>query len=171
MKNKGMRGFILGTVLGMAITAWAALAAPAFAQGAPGAEEPSAESVKYAVGVAGVCLGRHWDRPSCLRVVSESTLTLAANYAGDLQTQGHERVLEDLKQHCAAATAMTGEEDYPADAMTSAFKECAEIMLDIATKTGVMPDPSHYQLLVGAVLCLELDSRCTFIEQGLGRYR
>lgn len=130
--------------------------------------KPSEEAVIHAGRVAAACL-EGWETQSCLSTVSESNLVMAANYAAMLEKNAKTNAMEDLKQHCAASTAAT-QGEYPAYAMRSAFVECANIISDITYKTNISPDKSHYQLLVGAVLCLDGDHRCTAIEQGLARY-
>lgn len=129
---------------------------------------PSNVSINHAERVSKFC-PEHWETQECLSAVSESNLVLAANYAGVLEKRGKKSHLENLKQHCAAATAGSKGE-YPAYAMRSAFVECANIIVDISDATGIDPDKSHYQLLVGAVLCLDEDRRCDAVEQGLMRY-
>ncbi len=119
--------------------------------------------------IAQKCSGS-WEAQDCLKVLSQSTLVLASNYGADLKEQGNENAAENLKQHCAAATAATRME-VPADAMRSAMTECANIIFDISQKTGVKPDQSHYQLLVYPVMCLSGDANCPAVEKGLAEYR
>lgn len=138
------------------------LYSPAGAQNAP-SEKISAVATHHAKQVANHCVSQ-WEAQSCLSILSHSALILASNYASDLQD--HEQQTEDLKQHCAAATAATKGE-YPAYAMTSAYTECANIMTDIAEQTGIAPDPSHYQLLIGSILCLNKSTHCPQIETAL----
>jgi hypothetical protein len=127
--------------------------------------QASAESATYARLTSTHCLGR-WARQECLTSISQSTLVLAANYAGLLESHGLVDAVEEIKQHCAAATAGTKGE-YPAYAMQSAFTECANMIFDISEQTQVKPDLSHYQILVGAILCLSKDRRCAGIEKQL----
>ncbi len=126
-------------------------------------------SVIHAKQVAGACLGQ-WEAQGCLSAVSESTLVLAANYAGVLEAQGKKSAVEQIKQHCAAGTAAM-RENIPAYAMKSAWAECANMIYDVSETTGTVPDQSHYQLLAGPILCLEKDRRCADVEQGLKRYK
>lgn len=119
--------------------------------------------------MAPACVNK-WETQECLRATSQSALEMAATYAEKLDKAGHKDALEVLKDQCAAATAATRGQ-YPAYAMTSAYTECANIIVDISDETGINPDQSHYQLLVGAVLCLTKDPRCRVIEQGLNKYR
>jgi hypothetical protein len=124
---------------------------------------------KHARAVAGACLGQ-WKKQSCLKVVSRSALVLAANYAGRLQKQGHSNSVRTIKNRCAAATAAT-KRQYKAEVMRSAYAECANAILEVSNATGLKPDQSHYQLLVGPVLCIKGDRRCSAIERGLRQYR
>jgi hypothetical protein len=127
--------------------------------------QASAGIREQASAMANVCLD-NWQAPACLKAVSTSALVLAANYGTALQQGGHAAEAEEIKQHCAASTAAT-QGDYPAAAMKSAFTECANTVSDVAGKTGVNPDPSQYQLLVGPVMCLEGDPRCAAVTSGL----
>jgi hypothetical protein len=129
---------------------------------------PSKPSVEHAKQVSRACPGK-WEAQPCLKAVSESTLVLASNYAANLQQKGHPKQVEMIKEHCAAATAAR-QGEFPANAMRSAFVECANTIVDTTDQTGVAPDASHYQLLVGPVLCLDGDRRCAFIEDGLKKY-
>jgi hypothetical protein len=136
---------------------------PAAAQGSP-----SKISQQYASRVSGACLG-NWESQACLKAVSESSLAMVSRYAETLKSRGGSSALETLKQKCAASTAAITQ-NIPANAMRSAYTECANAIYDISEQTGVKPDQSHYQLLVGPVLCLSKDRRCSAIEQGLRRY-
>lgn len=118
--------------------------------------------------VARSCVG-NWESQECLAAVSRSALDLAARYAEELSNAGHDFAIELIKEHCAAGTA-AAEGEYPAYAMKSAWTECANIMSDISEATGLNPSTSHYQLLVGPVLCLDKDMRCKSVERGLSRF-
>ena len=131
--------------------------------------KPSVYSL-YAKDVATLCLNGRWETQQCLAAVSESSLVLAANYAETLSNAGHEFAVEEIKEHCAAGTAATKGE-YPAYALKSAWIECANTMYDLSETTGIEPNPSHYQLLVGPILCLEKDRRCQNVEVGLRRFQ
>ncbi len=131
--------------------------------------EVSPEVMQYARDISSHCV-KQWDKPVCLSEVSQATLILAANYAGDLQSSGMIGAVEQIKQHCAAATAAT-QGDYPAYAMKSAFTECANKIYDVSEQTSIKPDLSHYQLLIGAIMCLNKDRNCSSIEQQLGAYQ
>lgn len=139
------------------------LSVPALAQGAP-----SALSVEYARRVAVTCI-EAWDQPACLALMSSSNFALAGAYGTDLQNRGMEPAAETIKQHCAASTAAR-EQAYPADAVRSAFVECANTISDVAGQTGVKPDAGLYQLLVGSVMCLNHDRGCPTVEFGLKAY-
>ncbi len=143
-----------------ALLSLVSLAAPARAQ-----LDAPAGVKQEAAAIAGACLN-NWEAPACLKNVSGAALVLAANYGTALQQGGHTGEAEDIKQHCAASTAAT-QGDYPANAMRSAFTECANAISDIAAKTGVNPDPSQYQLLIGPTLCLSGDQRCAAVTSGL----
>lgn len=129
---------------------------------------PSKAATSHAGRVADVC-PEHWETPECLSAVSESNLVLVANYGATLDKRGKKKSLEQLKEHCAASTAGS-RGDYPAYAMRSAFVECANIIVDISNATRIEPDKSHYQILVGSVLCLDEDRRCSYVEEGLNKY-
>jgi len=131
--------------------------------------QASSASTQHAKIVSKACLGK-WETQSCLKAVSDSALVMISNYAAKLKKNGKGSSLETLKEHCAASTAASNGE-YPADAMVSAYVECANIISDINDATGLMPDQSHYQLLVGPVLCIRKDRRCAAIEEGLRKYR
>lgn len=134
------------------------------------AQNVSQTAQNFAGGVARACLDDAWESPACLRALSESNLTMAGNYAGALQQAGKGAAADKIKEHCAASTAAR-QQEFPAYAMKSAFIECANMISDIAESTAILPDQSQYQLLVGAVLCMEKDRRCTDINQGLRRYK
>ncbi len=128
----------------------------------------SSTSVAHAKLVSRACLG-NWESQKCLKAVSDSSLVMVSNYGAKLKRKGKTRSLETLKEHCAASTAASNGE-YPAYAMQSAYVECANIISDIVDETSIMPDQSHYQLIVGPVLCLYKDRRCKGIESGLRKY-
>lgn len=129
------------------------------------AETASPTASAHAGTVGAVCPGQ-WESQDCLKAVSESNMVLAANYMETLVNRNLKPESEKIKQHCAASTAAT-QGEYPAYAMKSAFTECANMISDVSDLTGVTPDVSHYQILVGSVLCMDKDQRCAVIEQGL----
>lgn len=118
-------------------------------------------------------LGQHcpgqWESPSCLKAVSESNMSMVSSYGGALQEGGKQQAAEQIKQNCAASTAAT-EGNYPAYAMKSAFIECANTISSVAEQTGVSPDLSQYQLLIGATMCLDKAEGCQNIEQSLRQH-
>lgn len=126
---------------------------------------PSATALTYAKLLGQSCPGQ-WESQTCLKAASQSSLTLAANYGGALQDKKLNAEAETIKQHCAAATAAT-QGEYPAYAMRSAFTECTGTISDVAEKTSVNPDVSHYQLLIATVMCLDKDAGCGEIEKTL----
>lgn len=119
----------------------------------------------HARDIAQLCLS-NWESASCLSAVSQSNYDLTLSYAAALSAARMGQATEGLKEYCAAATVIA-DETVPAYAFTSAYTECANGIYDISEASGVAPDSSHYQLLVGAVLCLSKDSRCAGIEQQL----
>lgn len=137
---------------------------PARAQTAPQMSEAAAG---YAKSISRQCL-RGWESQRCLAALSESALALTANYAAALDKGRKKKFLDGLKNQCAAATAAT-EGRYPAEAMVSAYTECANAIYDISEASGVSPDLSHYQLLIGGILCLSDDPQCEIVEKGLRR--
>lgn len=145
-----------------------ALAVLSFAISPARAQQASEDSLAYAQLLGEYCPGK-WETPYCLKAVSQSNLTMVANYGGALQESGKTQEAENIKQHCAASTAAT-EGDYPAYAMKSAFIECANTISDTASRTGMQPDLSLYQLLVGATMCLDQAAGCANIEQTLRQH-
>ncbi len=137
--------------------------APAYAQ-----ETPSADAVTYAKLMGAHCPNA-WETDACLSAVSKSNLALASNYGAKLQENKQDAAAEDIKQHCAASTAAS-QGSYPAYAMKSAFIECANTMSDTAAKTKIDPDLSHYQLLIGATMCLNKDAGCDSITKTLQQH-
>ena len=129
---------------------------------------PSPAVTQEAGFLAQACLS-NWQAPGCLKAVSGAALVGAANYGSTLQQGGHPAEAEQIKQHCAAATAGT-QGDYPAYAIRSALTECVNTISDVAGKTGVNPDPNQYQLLLGPALCLSGDARCAAVNAGLQKY-
>jgi len=129
---------------------------------------PSETSLIYAKLIANACPDQ-WESPACLSAVSKSNLALAANYGGALQEQKLNDAAEKIKQHCAASTAAR-EQEFPAYAMKSAFIECANMMSDVSDETRITPDLSHYQLLIGATMCLNKDPGCAEITKTLRQY-
>jgi hypothetical protein len=118
--------------------------------------------------IANACPG-HWDSAGCLSAVSSANLVMAANYAADLKEKGRPGEAEQVKEHCAASTAAR-EKSFPAYAMKSAFIECANLITDVAEKTGIKPDPTAFQLLIAPTLCLDNDPRCGTITEQLKRF-
>ena len=131
---------------------------------------PSGTATDFAKRAARACLNGHWEDQACLKAISENTLVMAANYGAVLQRRGKNKASEILKEHCAAATAATKGE-YPAYAMRSAYVECVNKIYDLTESTKVSPDLSQYQLLVGAVQCLDKSTACTGVESGLAKYK
>lgn len=129
------------------------------------AQAQSQVSEDHARRVASVCPG-NWNSQECMKVVSGSTLVMVANYMKALDEAGKKTEVETIKQNCAAATAAT-QQEVPAYAMLSANTTCANMIYDVSEQTGVVPDQSHYQLLVGPILCMNADRRCPPIEQEL----
>lgn len=132
----------------------------AFAQ----TQTPSATSVQFAKSIARACLP-DWAAQKCLSAVADSNVSLLSNYGADLQGRKMDADAETLKQHCAATTA-ANQQTIPAYAMRSALNECANTITDLSTRTGVLPDPSHFQLLIAPLLCLGDNPSCAqIIEQ------
>lgn len=125
----------------------------------------SNEALQFGKAAGAACPGK-WDSPECLAIISQNNLMMAANYGGALKENGKVTESELIKEHCAAATAAR-EKSFPAYAMKSAFTECANTIVDVSGKTGISPDLSEYQLLVGATLCLGNDPRCGTISDQL----
>lgn len=154
------------TVLGVLALALSTPSAHAQAQTAQPAQPViTAQVAAFAKQIAGVC-PENWENQDCLKALSESNLSMVSNYAETLDKAGHKDQLEPLKQTCAASTA-AAKGAYPAEAMKSAFTECANSIYDITTKTSLTPDQSHYQLLVAGILCLNKDAQCKLLETSL----
>lgn len=138
---------------------------------APVAAQAAADpmAVKFARQVVQVCPGA-WDKPDCLTILSHSNYMMLANYGAALQENNQAAAAENLKQHCAAATAHR-EQAFPAYAMRSAFVECANTISDISDQTGLRPHQDLYQLLVLPVYCLDGHATCPMIEKSLQRYK
>lgn len=107
-----------------------------------------------------------WENQACLSVVSSITGLMVQHYAEALDANGHKDAIDGITQNCAAATAAS-QGQYPAEAMRSAFTTCANYLVGVADATQVAPDANAYQVLIGAVLCLSGDPRCTAIEEQL----
>ncbi len=133
-------------------------------------EAASEIGVTYAARVARACLDGRWESAGCLKQVSESVLVMVSNYGGALKDKMKVAQADKVKEHCAAATAAS-KQDYPAYAMRSAFVECANALSDVAGAAGMMPDLTQYQILIGAVQCLDKGTACVAVEQGLARFR
>ncbi len=114
----------------------------------------SPQAIELGKQAGAVCPGK-WESPECLSVISSSNLAMASNFGAALKDKGLEADAEQVKQHCAASTAAQ-KQAFPAYAMKSAFIECANLVADITQKTGVQPDLSQYQLMVGATMCLDM---------------
>ncbi|MBI2234543.1 MAG: hypothetical protein HYU57_06115 [Micavibrio aeruginosavorus] len=136
---------------------------PAMAQ-----NTPSATSLQYAQQIAKACINQ-WEAQTCLGAVADSNMVLLSNYGADLQSRKMEAEAEALKQHCAATTAASRQQ-VPAYAMKSALTECANTITDLAARTGVQPDPSHFQLLIAPLLCLGGDPACAALSDQLAAY-
>jgi hypothetical protein len=132
--------------------------------------QPSSAATSFAKRLARECVGNKWTQPGCLKMVSQNNLVMTSNYMAALQEANKRSHVETVKQHCAASTA-ANKGEYPANAMRSAFVECVNIIADTASATGVKPDQSQFQLLVGAVQCLDKNQACSAIEQALSRYK
>lgn len=129
------------------------------------AQQISPQVLAHAKQIGQTC-PQKWETQPCLAAISSSNKTLAVNYMQSLEAKGKKSAMEQVKQLCAASTAAT-EGEYPAYAMQSAFTECTNGLYDISQKTGVLPDQSHYQLLVGSVLCLSKAPQCAALEAGM----
>ncbi len=115
--------------------------------------------------IASACIGS-WNSQNCLQAVSQSNLALASEYGSALQQSGKETEAESIKQHCAASTAAT-QGEFPAYAFKSAFTECANTMSDVYDQTKLAPDSTRFQVLLGAIWCLDGDPQCANVENGL----
>ena len=136
----------------------------------PAEKAASENAIEFAKRVAKACVPGQWEGQPCLKAVSENNLVMLANYGEALQKRKKDKAVELIKEHCSASTAAT-QGEFPAYAMRSAFVECANMIYDITESSGILPDQSQYQLLVGAVQCLDKTVACAGIEKGLQRYK
>ncbi len=117
--------------------------------------------------MAVLCVG-NWENENCSKELSALSMDMTTNYAEKLDKQSKpekkEAHMESLKQHCAASTAAL-KVSVPSYAMKSAITECVNIVADINEESSVKPDINLYQLLVGAVLCLNKDLSCENMEK------
>ncbi|MGB0718977.1 MAG: hypothetical protein ACPGRX_00800 [Bdellovibrionales bacterium] len=139
-------------------------------QTSPQTKAASQTALDYARLAAKSCVPGAWEGQPCLAAISQNTLVMAANYQEALQNAQKLSDSEAIKQHCAAATAAANGE-YPAYAMRSAYVECANTVYDVTERSGVRPDLSQYQLLIGAVQCLDKSTACSAFETGLAAYK
>lgn len=151
MKFKPFLFLSLGLTMVMAISSTAVQA------------QISAAAQQHAQNISKNCPGA-WTTPACLKAVSASSYDMTIDYASKLESAGKKDFLEPLKQTCAASTAAR-EQDFPADAMNSAFKECANGIYDITQKSGVLPDRNYFQLIVVPSLCMDGAKECAQVEQ------
>lgn len=135
---------------------------------AQNAAAPSQVVLQFAASVAQACVA-DWGAQGCLSAVSESNIAMLSDYGAALQNAKHDAAAETLKQHCAATTAAS-QQNVPAYAMLSALTECANTISDIASRTALMPDPSHYQLMIAPLLCLGGNPACAEITAQLTAY-
>ncbi|MCB1591959.1 MAG: hypothetical protein KDI90_05855 [Alphaproteobacteria bacterium] len=119
--------------------------------------------------VALACPG-NWESEICLKATSQSAMVLVSQYGAKLEHSGNKPAMEPLKQDCAASTAATQQDNIPAYAMKSAYTVCANKITDIATETGIKPDPSYLQLLVASILCLDKNPQCPMMEDSLRKW-
>ena len=120
----------------------------------------SAVAQNYAHQVAQKC-PKQWEKQKCLKTLSSSALTMATLYGEALKSAKKPKGAEYLKQHCAAATAGTKEDNIPAYAFKSAFTECANAIDEINKQLNIAPDKSLYQLLIIGTICLSSDNQET----------
>lgn len=163
---KQTRTFGITASMVVALTVFGFIA-PTSAQTAPQAQVSQAAMV-YAEKIANACL-KNWSAPQCLSVVSESNRVLASNYMEVLDKAGKKPAVETIKNHCAASTA-SEKQTFPADAMKSAFVECANTINDVSTASGTVPDLSHYELLIAAILCMDGNDKCVPITATLEQF-
>lgn len=116
------------------------------------AQNQQKDVVAHAIEISSACPG-NWTKQSCMSKVSDANQRLAVNYIIALENRNKKSAGETVKQKCAASTA-SREREYPAEAVLSAYTECANTIYDVTTQTGIKPDQDNYQLLVAAVLCM-----------------
>lgn len=128
--------------------------------------KPSPVSVNFARDYAKNCLGE-WSNAECLKTVSGSNIVLTGQYMDVLKEQGKTDKVAELRDGCAASTAAFNKSDIPAKAMRNAYVQCANTISDISEATTIKPDLSHYQLLLGAIMCLDGSDVCKKLEAQL----
>jgi hypothetical protein len=129
------------------------------------AQAASSFTQNDATNLASNCLG-NWNSQGCLQVVSQSNLAMASEYGSALEQSGKKAAAESIKQHCAASTAAT-QGEFPAYAFKSAFTECANTMSDVFDQTQMAPDSNRFQVLLGAIWCMDGAQQCVNVENGL----
>lgn len=121
--------------------------------------------LELVAGINSNCSG-HWKGNTCMASVSRVAHNLTRDYAKKLDANGKKSSLEPLRQHCAASTAAL-QIEVPEYAILSAATECANIISDINGQTQTPPDLNMYQLLIGAIMCMNKDTTCAGIEKSL----
>lgn len=157
---------LFGRTLPVIICALFMLNGPAAAQDQAGAPSPQ----QFAAAYAQTCMGA-WTGQDCLSLISTSNLLLAADFMNRLNAAEQSVAANTVRETCAAATAAR-EGQFPANAMTSAFVECANSLFTISDETGIDPDQSRYQLLIGPIFCLQdaQSENCQALETQLQTY-
>lgn len=127
------------------------------------AQQINQQVLIHARSVAVACVAQ-WRTAKCINALGKSNKDLVINYATDLNAKGQKPALETLKQGCAAAT-VEEKDNFPASAFASAYNECSNTIYELTTKTNILPDQSHYQLLVAGSLCMNADKSCGQFEE------
>lgn len=137
-------------------------------QGAKAQQNVDRNVLRHAAGIANFCPGQ-WESDNCLKAVSLSNKDMAVMYAAKLDAAGKKDSVEAVKNACAAAsvTEEEVEEEVPAYAFRSAYTECANGLYEISQATGIQPDPTHMQILISSVYCLNQAPQCAAIEKSM----
>ena len=141
-------------------------------QGADAQKQVDQNVLRHAAGIASFCPGQ-WESDKCLKAVSLSNKDMGVMYAARLDAAGKKDSVEAVKNVCAAAsvTEEEVEEEVPAYAFRSAYTECANGLYEISQATGIQPDPTHMQILISAVYCLNEAPQCAAIEKSMAAGR
>ena len=131
------------------------------------------EIIGYAQSMAQHCIPRTWTSPACYTVVTNSNKVMTANFMATLQQNGHVEQEEILKQGCAAAAALNSIRGLKQEAAASATTQCMNTFSDVASEVDIVPNPTHFQLLMAATYCYrdDLPGACDSVEKSLSVYK
>ena len=106
------------------------------------------------------CLPDLWNTPECLGIMAQTNKAMVAQYMTQLKNTGHENQIENVKQECAASTAVDTQ-PLQDSVLIEVYTVCMNAIYGAMQKTGILPAMSaNYQLMTMANLCLRKDPRC-----------